>query len=158
MRLLNVRKTRASWTILPNRALQGKQWPVTDVKQWLCAQQTPLRYLSQTNVLPIGRSETSVRYKFKFQTWKKNAFESALCKLSVIIFRPESVTIMKMHTTGPTHYNDAIVGAIASLITSLTITQPFIQMQIKENIKAPRHWPLCGEFTEDRWIPRTNGQ
>ena len=26
-------------------------------------------------------------------------------------------------------------------------TQPFIQAQIKENIKAPRHWPLCGEFT-----------
>ena len=37
-------------------------------------------------------------------------------------------------------------------------TQPFIQTQIKENIKAPRHWPLCGEFTGDRWIPRTNGQ
>ena len=29
---------------------------------------------------------------------------------------------------------------------------------IKENIKAPRHWPFCGEFTGDRWIPRTNGQ
>ena len=27
--------------------------------------------------------------------------------------------------------------------------------QIKENIKAPRHWPLCGEFTSDRSIPRT---
>ena len=26
-------------------------------------------------------------------------------------------------------------------------TQPFIQTQIRENIKAPRHWPLCGEFT-----------
>ena len=26
-------------------------------------------------------------------------------------------------------------------------TQPFIQTQIKENIKAPRNWPLCGEFT-----------
>ena len=25
--------------------------------------------------------------------------------------------------------------------------------QIKENIKAPRHWPLCGEFTGHRWIP-----
>ena len=37
-------------------------------------------------------------------------------------------------------------------------TQPFIQVQIKENIKAPRHWPLCGEFTGDRWIPHTNGQ
>ena len=34
-------------------------------------------------------------------------------------------------------------------------TQLFIQVQIKENIKAPRHWPLCGEFTGDRWIPRT---
>ena len=37
-------------------------------------------------------------------------------------------------------------------------TQPFIRAQIKVNIKAPRHWPLCGEFTGDRWIPRTNGQ
>ena len=34
----------------------------------------------------------------------------------------------------------------------------FIQTQIKENIKAPRHWPLWGEFTGDRWIPFTNGQ
>ena len=30
---------------------------------------------------------------------------------------------------------------------SRLFTQPFIQMQIKENIKALRHWPLCGEFT-----------
>ena len=28
--------------------------------------------------------------------------------------------------------------------------QSFIQTQIKENIKAPRHWSLCGEFTGDR--------
>ena len=41
---------------------------------------------------------------------------------------------------------------------SRLFTQPFIQTQIQENIKAPRHWPLCGEFTGDRWIPRTNGQ
>ena len=37
-------------------------------------------------------------------------------------------------------------------------TQPFIQVQIKENFKAPRHWPLCEEFTGDRWIPHTYGQ
>ena len=36
--------------------------------------------------------------------------------------------------------------------------QSFIQALIKENIKAPRHWPLCGKFTGDRWISRTNGQ
>ena len=40
------------------------------------------------------------------------------------------------------------MGAIASPIpTSRLFTQPFIQTQIKENIKAPRHWPLCVEFT-----------
>ena len=29
-------------------------------------------------------------------------------------------------------------------------TQPFIQAQMKENIKALRHWPLWGEFTGDK--------
>ena len=29
----------------------------------------------------------------------------------------------------------------------------FIQAQIKENIKAPRHWPLCREFTGNQWFP-----
>ena len=33
-----------------------------------------------------------------------------------------------------------------------------IQAQVKGNIKAPRHWPLWGEFTGDWWIPRTGGQ
>ena len=37
--------------------------------------------------------------------------------------------------------------------TSRLFTQSFIQAQIKENIKAPRHWPLCGEFIGDQWIP-----
>ena len=31
----------------------------------------------------------------------------------------------------------------------------FIQVQIIENIKAPCHWPLWGEFTSDQWIPWT---
>ena len=57
------------------------------------------------------------------------------------------------------HHSDVIMGAMASQITSLTIVyRPFIQAQTKENIKAPRHWPLCVEFTGDQWIPRTNGQ
>ena len=36
--------------------------------------------------------------------------------------------------------------------------QLFVQAQIKENIKAPRHWPLWEEFIGDRWIPRMKGQ
>ena len=34
----------------------------------------------------------------------------------------------------------------------------FIKAQIKENINSPRHWPLCGEFTSNRWIPHTESQ
>ena len=33
---------------------------------------------------------------------------------------------------------------------SRLFTQPFIQAQINDNIKVPRHWPLCVEFTGDR--------
>ena len=56
------------------------------------------------------------------------------------------------------HYNEVTMGSIAFRITSLTIVYSFIRAQIKENIKAVRHWPLCGEVTGNRWIPRTNGQ
>ena len=33
-----------------------------------------------------------------------------------------------------------------------TCTYTYTQTYFKENIKAPRHWPLCVEFTGDRWI------
>ena len=41
---------------------------------------------------------------------------------------------------------------------SQLFTWPFIQAQIKENIKAPHQWPFLGELPGDRWIPRTKGQ
>ena len=51
------------------------------------------------------------------------------------------------------------MSAMASQITGFRMfAQPLIQAQIKENIKAPRHRPLWGEFTDYRWIPRTKGQ
>ena len=57
------------------------------------------------------------------------------------------------------HYGDVIMDAIASQITSLTIVYTVVYSDADQrNIKAPRHWPFCGEFTGDRWIPRTNGQ
>ena len=60
----------------------------------------------------------------------------------------------------PNHYTDVIMtegGRLRSPASRL-FTQPFIQAEITENTKALRHWPLCGEFTGDRWIPRTKGQ
>ena len=52
------------------------------------------------------------------------------------------------------HHNFAHGITITSWLARLRIkspavrlfTLPFIQAQIKENIKVPRHWPLCGEF------------
>ena len=57
------------------------------------------------------------------------------------------------------HYNDVIMNAMASQTpASRLFTQPFAQAKIEENIKAPRYWPLWGEFTGDQWIPLTEGQ
>ena len=55
------------------------------------------------------------------------------------------------------HYNDVKMGAISSQITSLTIVYSIVYSDADQR-KHPRHWPFCGEFTWDRWIPRTNGQ
>ena len=52
------------------------------------------------------------------------------------------------------HYSDVIMASMASQITSLTTVYSTVYSGAdKKNIKAPRHWPLCGEFTGDRWIP-----
>ena len=46
------------------------------------------------------------------------------------------------------HYNDVIMNALASQITSLTIVySPAYLDADQRKHKAPRHWPLCGEFT-----------
>ena len=51
-------------------------------------------------------------------------------------------------------YSDVMMGTMASKITSLTIIFSTFysdaDQHIKEKIKAPHHWPLCGEFTGDR--------
>ena len=42
-------------------------------------------------------------------------------------------------------------------LASILFAQLLVQVQIKENIKAPRHWPLCRGFTGDWRIPCTKG-
>ena len=58
------------------------------------------------------------------------------------------------------HYDDFIMGAMASEITSLTIVYSTVYSDAdqRKHKKAQRHWPLCGEFTGDRWNSHTNGQ
>ena len=54
------------------------------------------------------------------------------------------------------------MGAMGPQITSLAMVYStvqrkpaFIQAQIKENLKAPRHWPLCGVY---EWPGRILGE
>ena len=57
------------------------------------------------------------------------------------------------------HCNDVIMGAIASQITSLTIVYSVVYSNADQRKhQSSTSLPLCGEFTGDRWIPRTNGQ
>ena len=117
----------------------------------------------------------------------ENFFENVIWKMAALLPRPQCVTaksspdiwqfgskrvdiyripsdclltIFYLSEHSPhEHYCNVIMGAMASQITSLTIVySTVIQAQIKESIKVPRHWHLCGEFTGHRWIPRTNGQ
>ena len=78
---------------------------------------------------------------------------NSICKFGE---RSSQKTIASINVRRVMHYSAVILGETASLITSVpTVCLSAYSAQIKENIKAPRHWPLCGEFTGDRWIPRT---
>ena len=57
------------------------------------------------------------------------------------------------------HYSDVIMGPMASQNTSPAIVYSIVYWGADQRKhKAPRHRPLCKEFTGDRWIPRTKGQ
>ena len=62
---------------------------------------------------------------------QENGFENIICNMSTIFITLTSQW-PRWRLKSP---------------ASRLFTQRFIQTQIKENIKAPRHWPLCGEFT-----------
>ena len=49
------------------------------------------------------------------------------------------------------------MGAMGYQITNLTIVYATVYSG-GENITDPHHWSLCGEFTGDQYISRTNGQ
>ena len=97
-------------------------------------------------------------------------FINCACKINRWI-QCNNVSFLNLHDiTGQLwrghHYSDVIMGAMAFQITSLTIVYSSVssgayqryKKYIQENIKALRHWPSCGEFIGDQWIPHTNGQ
>ena len=111
---------------------------------------------------PSGTNFSEISIKKNHFSLKKMTFKMSSVKLppfclglNVFINTVSAVALQAEH------YNDVIMSMMVFCFkspASWLFTQPFIQAQIKENIKAPRHWPLCGKFTGDRWIPCTKGQ
>ena len=104
---------------------------------------------------------TGHSFRKKYTTYQQFALLYLLLLLWTVQLRMNTINCLIKYSlnSGIFHYNDVIwaqwrLESPASRI----FTQPFIQAQIKENIKPPRHWSLWGEFTGHRWIPRTKGQ
>ena len=57
------------------------------------------------------------------------------------------------------HYSDAVMSMMASQITNHAVVYSTVYSGADQRKhQNPRHWPLWGEFTGYRWIPRTKGQ
>ena len=123
-------------------------------------------FLHKPGISRISALVTIMALRIFCLSAEKNVCEKIHRKLSSVFFFSNfrialvPVTVLNdMDKIDPDHYSDAIMSMMASQMTGYQFfTQPFVQAQMKENIKALRHWPLWGEFTGDRWIPRTKGQ
>ena len=66
---------------------------------------------------------------------------------------------VRLMTSQSIHYNDVIMGAIASEITSLTIVYSTVYSDADQRKhQSSASLVFVREFTGDRWIFRTNGQ
>ena len=99
-----------------------------------------------TNVLVVYSTVYSGTDQRKYQGHALLAFAGGIDRWPVISPRKEPAT-RKMIP-----FNDAIMRRV-NCINSF---DPNYDRQRK--IKAPRHWPLWGEFTGGRWTPHTSSQ
>ena len=80
-----------------------------------------------------------------------------VCNFPMQSERVATIFFMQKRTTSITGTSKWARWRLKSSVSWL-FTQAFVRAQIKEHIIALRHWSLCGEFTGDRWIPRTEDQ
>ena len=97
-----------------------------------------------------------------------NEFQPCICHISIyrILIVPDlqciHVVLTQMWSFQQMlvpHYNDIIMSAMASQITSLTIVYSTIYSGVDQRkLQSSASLAFCVEFTGDRWIPRTDGQ
>ena len=91
-------------------------------------------------------------------TGLKSAKSGTYFKQTNIEFVPIFKTLKWNLKWMATYYNDVIMGAMASQITYLTIDYSTIYSGADQRKQlSSASLALCGEFTGDLWIPRTNG-
>ena len=100
-------------------------------------------------------SHLKISYTFSLIRW-----DHSKCRGKVAVISRHTAAAAWTHPVLVTHITVTSLCAQLRLKSPASglFTKSFIQAQIKENIKDLRHWPLCGEFTGDLWIPRTNDQ
>ena len=93
----------------------------------------------------------------------ESVFEFVVCEMASILFRPQYVNsatlaIRLFRQIAKNTFNTVMSSWARWGLKSIAyplFAQLLVQAQIKENIKAPRHWPLWGEFTANRRNPHT---
>ena len=117
--------------------------------------------LNNNDLLSIERLETnfsSIWINTKPFWFKKKHFKCRLYEWQTILFWSQCVIHYEPRTVRfhfP-NYNDVTMSAMASQITGVAIACSTVGSGADQrNIRVLRHWPLCGEFTGDRGIPRT---
>ena len=121
-------------------------------------------YQNDFNNTRNGGTVIMMSLSFKYEEWnihrvenyRKHHLIDIISPSDTIDNTPQKVTTAGMHVkqryriviNGLHHYIDVIMTTKASQITSLTVVYSTVYSDADQrNIKAPRHWPLCGEFT-----------
>ena len=84
--------------------------------------------------------------------WISRSYHGEIIQyISILWWTSSSRNINRQSYYQKQHYSDVIMGTVACQITSIRIVYSTVfQAQIKENIKAPRHWPLCGVTSQHK--------
>ena len=70
-----------------------------------------------------------------------------LLQTVIVCLAPNAHSVTRINVDH-VHYIDVIMATMASQITSLAVVYSTVYSDADQrNIKAPRHWPLCREFT-----------
>ena len=122
-------------------------------------------HIREIHIEPIGRSAGILAGSFWHirHSWLDRYLQVCLYKVNGIFGCyytkvPSLCILLGLITPLCYHFNSIWWHSLTITVTawwtwwrlkspaSPLLTQPFIRVQIQENIKALRHWPLCGEF------------